>query len=156
MMVLSSGMMSANNPARALQKHPRWHHPVRGVLRVLAGAKNKNSTLRGVVMSGVTGSAAVPSTPLSQSLSLNGSMAPTPNGSPRQAGGKPRLLLCVSGSVAAVKVPEMAVALAQHFEVKTVITNSASHFISNVAPEYNAKAWAAFTSNSSLYEVGMR
>lgn len=54
---------------------------------------------------------------------------------------KPRVLLCVSGSVAAVKVPQLAVALRVFAEVKIVATKSSRHFL-DLSRDYDSEAWA--------------
>lgn len=43
--------------------------------------------------------------------------------------GRPHVLLGVTGSVAAVKAPELAQLLCQHSEVKVVVTDAASNFL---------------------------
>ena len=56
---------------------------------------------------------------------------------------RPRILLGVSGSVAAVKQAELAVALSSFADVRAVATARAAHFTS-LGPDYDGEAWAAF------------
>jgi phosphopantothenoylcysteine decarboxylase len=60
-------------------------------------------------------------------------------------GRAPRVLICASGSVATVKVPEIVTLCAQFAEVRVVCTKSAMHFL-NMAHSYNANTWNAFQS----------
>ncbi|KAL4095848.1 hypothetical protein PRIC1_009215 [Phytophthora ramorum] len=61
----------------------------------------------------------------------------------------PRVLLCASGSVATVKVPEIAVHLSHIADVCVVLTNSADFFLQR-AKDYNAAAWAEFEAAKQL------
>ncbi|KAF1322389.1 Phosphopantothenoylcysteine decarboxylase, partial [Globisporangium splendens] len=65
---------------------------------------------------------------------------------------KPRILLCASGSVAAVKVPELALRLAEFAEVKIVVTKAGDFFLQKVS-EYNPSAWSTFTTRPEPIEV---
>lgn len=56
---------------------------------------------------------------------------------------KPRCLLACSGSVATVKVPELAVRLSEYFEVLIVCTNNAMFFLQR-AEAYNPTMWYQF------------
>ncbi|CAI5726355.1 unnamed protein product [Peronospora effusa] len=56
---------------------------------------------------------------------------------------KPHVLLCASGSVATIKVPEIAVRLSETAEVCVVLTKSADFFLQR-AKDYDAIAWAEF------------
>jgi phosphopantothenoylcysteine decarboxylase len=58
---------------------------------------------------------------------------------------RPRVLIGCSGSVAAVKIPEMVVALAHKYEVLVVCSSNASFFLSK-AEEYNPEVWREFMS----------
>ncbi|CAI5712639.1 unnamed protein product [Hyaloperonospora brassicae] len=62
---------------------------------------------------------------------------------------KPRVLLCASGSVAAVKVPEIAVRLAKTAEVCVVLTQSADFFLQR-AKDYDATHWTEFVAATEL------
>uniref|UniRef100_A0AAV1VLN8 Flavoprotein domain-containing protein n=1 Tax=Peronospora matthiolae TaxID=2874970 RepID=A0AAV1VLN8_9STRA len=62
---------------------------------------------------------------------------------------KPRVLLCASGSVATVKVPEIAVRLAETCEVCLVLTQSAEFFLQR-ANDYNVTAWNEFIAETDL------
>jgi phosphopantothenoylcysteine decarboxylase len=62
---------------------------------------------------------------------------------------RPRVLLCASGSVATVKVPEIAVRLTESADVCIVLTKSADFFLQR-AKDYNAEAWKAFHEISRL------
>lgn len=55
----------------------------------------------------------------------------------------PRVLICASGSVATVKIPEIVALCSEFAEVRVVCTKSAVHFL-NMAHSYNADTWAAF------------
>lgn len=66
---------------------------------------------------------------------------------------RPRVLLCVCGSVAAVKVPQLACALAEFAEVKVALSKAAEHFFDRVAPSYDADAWAAFSKRADNIAV---
>lgn len=55
----------------------------------------------------------------------------------------PRVLLGASGSVATVKVPEIAVRLSETADVCVVLTKSADFFLQR-AKDYNAEAWETF------------
>jgi hypothetical protein len=63
-----------------------------------------------------------------------------------------RVLLCASGSVAAVKLAELVLALRAFAEVRVVITARAAHFI-DLGPEYDAGAWAAYAALTPPVEV---
>lgn len=54
---------------------------------------------------------------------------------------RPRLLLCASGSVAAVKVPQLAKALAKTCQVRVCLTNTARHFVFEVSKSYDPDSW---------------
>ncbi|KAF0683423.1 Aste57867_24547 [Aphanomyces stellatus] len=56
---------------------------------------------------------------------------------------RPRVLLAASGSVATVKIPELAMKLAEVADVQVVLTKAASFFMEK-ASTYNASAFAAF------------
>lgn len=58
---------------------------------------------------------------------------------------RPRVLIGCSGSVAAVKIPEMVIALAHNYEVLVICSSNASFFL-NKAEEYNPDAWREFMS----------
>ncbi|KAG6609522.1 Phosphopantothenoylcysteine decarboxylase [Phytophthora cinnamomi] len=62
---------------------------------------------------------------------------------------RPRVLLSASGSVATVKVPEIAVRLSQTAEVSVVLTKSADFFLQR-ARDYDAKAWVEFDAATQL------
>ncbi|RLN51611.1 hypothetical protein BBJ29_004622 [Phytophthora kernoviae] len=64
---------------------------------------------------------------------------------------RPRVLLCASGSVATVKVPEIAVRLSETTEVCVVLTKSADFFLQR-AKDYNATAWKTFDAAIKLSE----
>ncbi len=66
---------------------------------------------------------------------------PPPPRPPRRR--RPRVLLAATGSVATVKVPELAARLAAHAEVRVVLTAAARHFWDR-APTYDPAAWAAY------------
>ncbi|KAK9805539.1 hypothetical protein WJX72_003945 [[Myrmecia] bisecta] len=51
--------------------------------------------------------------------------------SPPAANRRPHVLLAVSGSVAAIKVPELALMLASFADVRTIATQAARHFLSD-------------------------
>ncbi|CAN0523594.1 unnamed protein product [Ectocarpus sp. 12 AP-2014] len=57
---------------------------------------------------------------------------------------RPRILLCVSGSVAVVKVPQLAAMLAEFAEVKILVTEASKHFMDR-SEAYNSDAHAAFS-----------
>ena len=52
-----------------------------------------------------------------------------------------RVLLCGTGSVASVKIPQLALALSQHYQVKILLTKSAEHFVFNVSKSYDPTSW---------------
>ena len=54
-----------------------------------------------------------------------------------------RILLCATGSVAAVKIPQLAVALSKRHQVRVVFTKSAEHFVFNVSRTYDPTSWQA-------------
>ncbi|CAM9426196.1 unnamed protein product, partial [Phaeothamnion confervicola] len=56
---------------------------------------------------------------------------------------RPRILLCISGSVATVKGPRLAMMLREFAEVRLIKTQTSCHFLSR-AKDYDAKAAAAF------------
>ncbi|KAJ0394171.1 hypothetical protein P43SY_008445 [Pythium insidiosum] len=56
---------------------------------------------------------------------------------------RPRVLLCASGSVATVKVPELALQLHAFAEVRVVVTASAEFFLAR-AKEYDPEHAARF------------
>eukprot|EP00904_Undaria_pinnatifida_P008427 jgi/Undpi1/4714/HiC_scaffold_18.g08067.m1 len=58
-------------------------------------------------------------------------------------GKRPKILLCLSGSVSVVKIPQLAVMLAEFAEVKIVVTEASKHFL-NRSQAYNGPAHAAF------------
>ncbi|KAG7398128.1 hypothetical protein PHYBOEH_011684 [Phytophthora boehmeriae] len=62
---------------------------------------------------------------------------------------RPRVLLCASGSVATVKVPEIAVRLSETAEVCVVLTTSADFFLQR-AKDYDAIAWTKFDAATKL------
>ncbi|CAI5723926.1 unnamed protein product [Peronospora destructor] len=62
---------------------------------------------------------------------------------------KPRVLLCASGSVATVKVPEIAVRVSETAEVCVVLTKAADFFLQR-AKDYDATAWAEFIAATQL------
>ncbi|KAG2769750.1 hypothetical protein JG687_00002115 [Phytophthora cactorum] len=66
---------------------------------------------------------------------------------------RPRVLLCASGSVATVKVPEIAVRLSETAEVCVVLTKSAEFFLQR-AKDYNSVAWEVFFSATQLPDGG--
>lgn len=57
---------------------------------------------------------------------------------------RPRILLGVTGSVAAVKGPELACSLARDADVCVLVTRGGQNFMSK-AKEYDAKSWDEFT-----------
>ncbi|CAM9249029.1 unnamed protein product [Ectocarpus sp. 4 AP-2014] len=57
---------------------------------------------------------------------------------------RPRILLCVSGSVAVVKVPQLAAMLTEFAEVKILVTEASKHFMDR-SEAYNSDAHAAFS-----------
>ena len=60
---------------------------------------------------------------------------------------RPRLLLCATGSVATVKVPELANRFClAGYDVIVVVTAAAKHMLENVAPSYNPVQWEQFQS----------
>ncbi|KAE8910576.1 hypothetical protein PF005_g576 [Phytophthora fragariae] len=67
---------------------------------------------------------------------------------------RPRVLLCASGSVATVKVPEIAVHLSRTAEVRVVLTKSADFFLQR-AKDYDAKTWAEFNAATQLTGDGL-
>ncbi|CAH0477254.1 unnamed protein product [Peronospora belbahrii] len=62
---------------------------------------------------------------------------------------KPRVVLGASGSVATIKVPEIAVRLSETTEVCVVLTKSADFFLQR-AKDYNAIAWTRFIAATQL------
>ncbi|GMF29841.1 unnamed protein product [Phytophthora lilii] len=60
-----------------------------------------------------------------------------------------RVLLCASGSVATIKVPEIAVRLSETADVCVVLTKAADFFLQR-AKDYNAPAWAEFHAATQL------
>tara|TARA_B100000795_G_scaffold21142_1_gene14085 strand:+ start:49 stop:744 length:696 start_codon:yes stop_codon:yes gene_type:complete len=55
---------------------------------------------------------------------------------------KKRILLCATGSVASVKIPKLALALAQqHYQVRILLTKSAEHFVFKVSKSYDPESW---------------
>ncbi|KAL3673403.1 hypothetical protein V7S43_001116 [Phytophthora oleae] len=68
---------------------------------------------------------------------------------------RPRVLLCASGSVATVKVPEIAVRLSKTAEVCVVLTKSADFFLQR-AKGYNAAAWAEFQTATQVIDDSQR
>tara|TARA_B110000208_G_scaffold29406_1_gene38603 strand:- start:54 stop:983 length:930 start_codon:yes stop_codon:yes gene_type:complete len=56
---------------------------------------------------------------------------------------RPHVLIVATGSVATVKVPELAVKLSAWADVKVVLTARGAHMFERVAPSYGAEAWAA-------------
>ena len=65
---------------------------------------------------------------------------------------RPNILLCASGSVAAVKVPELYVNLSQIGTVKIVASKSGLYFMKR-SSSYNCDIWAEFCSRSGLDNV---
>jgi phosphopantothenoylcysteine decarboxylase len=53
---------------------------------------------------------------------------------------RPRILIGVTGSVAAVKVPELCAELCKFAQLKVVFTQSSRHFFERAA-DYNSAAW---------------
>jgi phosphopantothenoylcysteine decarboxylase len=66
-----------------------------------------------------------------------------------------RVLLCGTGSVATVKLPKLALALAKRgYEVRLVLTQRARVFFEDGAAEcYDAEAWAAFRAAEPPFRV---
>ncbi|DBA04459.1 TPA: hypothetical protein N0F65_010055 [Lagenidium giganteum] len=62
------------------------------------------------------------------------------------------VLLCATGSVATVKVPELAVRLLEIAEVRVVLSQSADFFFGR-AKEYNGQAWACFEAAGPCIQV---
>lgn len=63
---------------------------------------------------------------------------------------KPRVLLCFSGSVATVKVPELVNRIRQFADIRLVPSGQrALHFLDR-CPHYNAEQWQAFVSQGGL------
>jgi phosphopantothenoylcysteine decarboxylase len=56
---------------------------------------------------------------------------------------KPRILLCATGSVASVKIPQLAIALSERYQVKILLTKTAQHFVFKVSKTYDptSKNW---------------
>ena len=71
-----------------------------------------------------------------------GAAAPAPAPA-RVVGRRPRVLLGATGSVATVKVPKLALALAEVADVRVVVTEKAKTFLAK-AEAYDAAAWATF------------
>ncbi|CAH0489978.1 unnamed protein product [Peronospora farinosa] len=65
---------------------------------------------------------------------------------------KPHVLLCASGSVATIKVPEIAVRLSETAEVCVVLTKSADFFLQR-AQDYDAIAWAEFIAATQFSHI---
>lgn len=61
---------------------------------------------------------------------------------------RPRVLLCASGSVAVVKLPALALALAEFADVRVVLTRAAGFFMQQAAA-YDAHTSAAFDARSA-------
>eukprot|EP00752_Nemacystus_decipiens_P003570 g3292.t1 len=57
---------------------------------------------------------------------------------------RPKILLCLSGSVAVVKAPQLAVKLAEFAEIKILVTEASKHFLER-SKAYNSEAYAAFS-----------
>jgi phosphopantothenoylcysteine decarboxylase len=55
-----------------------------------------------------------------------------------------RVLLCFSGSVASVKIPELYIALSTIASVKMVASSEAALFFLRAAKQYNPAAWKEF------------
>lgn len=66
---------------------------------------------------------------------------------------RPRVLLGVCGSVAAVKLPELAMRLSASAEVRLMLTASGKHFVENVAPSYNPAVWEKWLRMKHLFPV---
>ena len=68
---------------------------------------------------------------------------------------RPRVLLCATGSVAAVKLPRLALALAARgCEVRLVLTQRARVFVEQGAAQaYDAEAWAAYRAAAPPFAV---
>ncbi|TDH64915.1 uncharacterized protein CCR75_000627 [Bremia lactucae] len=62
---------------------------------------------------------------------------------------KPRVLLCASGSVATVKIPEIATRLNEVAEICVVVTKTADFFLQR-AKDYNAAAWIEYDTATQL------
>jgi len=54
---------------------------------------------------------------------------------------KKHILLCATGSVASVKIPQLAIALSQQHEVRILLTKCAEHFVFKVSKSYDPKSW---------------
>lgn len=65
---------------------------------------------------------------------------------------RPRVLLGVTGSVAAVKAPELALALAAFADVRLVVTEAGARFLA-LAEGYDPASWAAFMRHTPPFEV---
>ena len=73
----------------------------------------------------------------------------------------PRIILAASGSVAAVKVPELALQLRDGLrgaggtraQVRVVLTEPAHHFFSVCAPSYAPESWHDFSAAEPPFEV---
>lgn len=61
-------------------------------------------------------------------------------------------LICVSGSVAAVKVPELAVELSKSFNIYLVCTEKGKLFLEK-AQGYNSTAWKEFISIGGWHRI---
>lgn len=66
---------------------------------------------------------------------------------------RPRVLLGVCGSVAAVKLPELAMRLSVSVEVRLMLTASGKHFVENVAPSYNPSVWDRWLRMKHMFPV---
>mgnify|MGYP000908383990 CR=1 FL=1 len=54
-----------------------------------------------------------------------------------------RVLLCATGSVASVKIPQLAIALSKIYHVKILLTKSSEHFVFKVSKTYDQSSWQA-------------
>lgn len=69
-------------------------------------------------------------------------------------GPRPRVILVVTGSVASVKVPELAVALYEFAELAVVLTSPGATMVEDVSGRYNSAAfaqWEALKAQGSLH-----
>ena len=66
---------------------------------------------------------------------------------------RPHVLLLATGSVATVKVPELALRIAEWADVRIVLTARGAHMFERVAPQYDAAAWAALQACDAVSTV---
>jgi hypothetical protein len=59
---------------------------------------------------------------------------------------RPNILLCCTGSIATLKVPQLAIQLSEWANVLVICTPSALHFLER-AREYHPESWDFFQQN---------